>query len=509
MDIRFYNTLTNVEQTFAPLEPPDVRIYSCGPTVYDFSHVGNFRSFLFADLLNRFLTAAGYNVIHAMNLTDVGHMTEDDVADASGEDKMAVASRRLKEAKRAGTLEPGAVEDPDNPFEVARYYTRAFIEDAKTVGMKLAWDYPGKVVHATDHIPEMQELIQKLIGSGHAYVADDGVVYYHVESYPEYGRLSGNDIANLKEGEGGRISEKHQAQKKHPADFFLWKPDAHHIMKWDSPWGEGYPGWHVECSAMAMKVLEREVIDIHTGGEDNIFPHHECEIAQSCGATGHEEFARVWMHPRHLFVEGGKMSKSEGTFYTVGDVLEGKVTGRPVDPGVLRFELIKTHYRANLNFTEKGLHDSANTVRRLREFRQGLEAGGDGRPAQIDGSHPVVAEFLGALSEDLNISAAMAVVFEWMSQPVGDPVESLGVFEIVNNILNVGPVRDGAGREIESLADGGDTGELDPEALCRGIDEARASKDYATADALRDELVSNGYEVRTTPEGTVARRMLA
>ena len=509
MDIQFYNTLTNQEQTFEPLEPPDLRIYTCGPTVYDFSHVGNFRSFLFSDLLNRFLSVSGFNVIHAMNLTDVGHMTEDDIADGAGEDKMAGAARRLKEARKAGVIEAGAVEDPDNPYEVARYYAKAFIEDAKTLGMKLAWDYPGKVVHATDHIPEMQQLIQKLIEREHAYVANDGVVYFNVESYPEYGRLSGNDIANLKEGEGGRISSEHQAQKRHPADFFLWKPDPHHIMKWDSPWGTGYPGWHVECSAMAMKVLEREVIDIHTGGEDNIFPHHECEIAQSCGATGHGEFARFWLHPRHLFVEGEKMSKSKGTFYTVGDIIEGKVTGRSLDPGVLRFELIKTHYRTSSNFTEKGLHDSANTVRRLREFRTRLEEEAKGQTADVDASHPVVSTFLDALASDLNISAAMAVVFDWMSQPVGDPVASLGAFDTINEVLNVAPVRDARGQKIESLAQPEDTSDLDAEAMCRGIDEARASKDYATADTLRDELVANGYEVRTSPEGTSAQKMLA
>lgn len=509
MDIRFYNTLTHQERSFEPLEPPDIRIYTCGPTVYDFSHVGNFRSFLFSDLLNRFLTAAGYNVIHAMNLTDVGHMTEDDVADGAGEDKMAVAARRLKEAKKSGAVDAGAVEDPDNPYEVARYYAKSFIEDAKTLGMKLAWDYPGKVVHATDHITEMQQLIQKLVERDHAYVAEDGVVYFDVGSFPEYGRLSGNDIANLKEGEGGRISAEHQAAKKHPADFFLWKPDPHHIMKWDSPWGAGYPGWHIECSAMAMKVLEREVIDIHTGGEDNIFPHHECEIAQSCGVTGHEDFARFWMHPRHLFVEGEKMSKSKGTFYTVSDVMEGKVTGRPLDPGVLRFELIKTHYRANSNFTEKGLHDSANTVRRLREFRQNLLAGADGQVTEVDGSHPAVEGFLSALADDLNISAAMAVVFEWISQPVPDPVEALAAFDLINQILNVAPVSDATGKEVDLLARSEDESKLDPEALCRGIDEARAAKDYATADALRDELVAHGYEVRTSPQGTTATRMLA
>ena len=203
------------------------------------------------------------------------------------------------------------------------------------------------------------------------------------------------------------------------------------------------------------------------------------------------------------------MSKSKGTFYTVGDIIEGKVTGRSLDPGVLRFELIKTHYRTSSNFTEKGLHDSANTVRRLREFRTRLEEEAKGQTADVDASHPVVSTFLDALASDLNISAAMAVVFDWMSQPVGDPVASLGAFDTINEVLNVAPVRDARGQKIESLAQPEDTSDLDAEAMCRGIDEARASKDYATADTLRDELVANGYEVRTSPEGTSAQKMLA
>ena len=203
------------------------------------------------------------------------------------------------------------------------------------------------------------------------------------------------------------------------------------------------------------------------------------------------------------------MSKSKGTFYTVSDVMEGKVTGRPLDPGVLRFELIKTHYRANSNFTEKGLHDSANTVRRLREFRQNLLAGADSQVTEVDGSHPAVEGFLSALADDLNISAAMAVVFEWISQPVPDPVEALAAFDLINQILNVAPVSDATGKEVDLLARSEDESKLDPAALCRGIDEARAAKDYATADALRDELVAHGYEVRTSPQGTTATRMLA
>jgi cysteinyl-tRNA synthetase len=509
LEISFYNTLTNRFEPFEPIEAPTVRMYTCGPTVYDYCHIGNYRSFLFADLLSRFLTAAGHNVIHAMNITDVGHMTDDTIADGSGEDKMAVAGRRLKEAKKSGSIAPDAVEDPDNPFEVARYYTKAFVEDAKLLGMKLGWEYGENVIHATDHIPEMQSIIARLIEKGNAYIAEDGVVYFSVESFPKYGNLSGNTLSNLKEGEGGRIQSEHQAVKKHPADFFLWKPDPSHIMKWDSPWGTGYPGWHIECSAMAMKALGRDVIDIHTGGEDNIFPHHECEIAQSCCATGEDTFARLWMHPRFLLVEGEKMSKSKENFYTVRDITTGAVTGRPVDPAVLRYELIKTHYRYNINFTKKGIQDSAIAVRRLREFRQGLEDASGGKKIEVGKDYPIVSQFLDALGSDLNMSAALAAINGWISEKPSDPAEALGAFEVINSVLNVAPVLDNRGLTVDTQEVAETNGAADPTALCQRLDEARKAKDYDAADALRDELTDAGYEVRTTPEGTIAQKKLA
>ncbi len=502
MDIRFYNTLTNREEVFEPLDPPNVAMYSCGPTVYDFAHIGNFKSFLFSDVLRRFLELAGYNVTHVMNITDVGHMTDDDVADATGEDKIAVAARKLKEEKKLGKLPDDAISNPDDPFEVAQYFTDAFVEDARLLGIKVAHDYPRNMPRPTEHIDAIQVMIQKLLDKSHAYVADDGVVYFSVESFPEYGRLSGNDLDQLVAGSGGRVLEEHQAIKRNPADFFLWKPDPSHIMKWPSPWGEGYPGWHIECSAMAMKMLRREVIDIHTGGEDNIFPHHECEIAQSCCATGHSHFARYWIHPRYLMVEGEKMSKSKGNFFTVRDVLEGKVTGRPVHPSVLRYELIKTHYRTQTNFTQKGVRDSANAVRRFHEFGQGLVQAANGGATEVGNDHPVVADFLSALSSDLNISAALAVVHNWMGQEVDDPSEALDVFDKINSVLGVADLSDLVKAES---ADDTDTSE----AICKQIDEARASRDYDTADRLRQELIDAGYEVRTAPEGTIAVKQLA
>ncbi len=507
MSIRFYNSLTKSSEEFTSLEPNVVRMYSCGPTVYDFAHIGNFRSFLFADLIRRFLEVEGYDVTHVMNITDVGHMTEDHLADGGGEDKMELAAKRLKEDKKSGKVPEGALDNPDDPYQVAQYFTDAFLDDARKLGMKIAFEYPEHIPHATNHIEDMQEMIAELIKNGHAYIGNDQAVYYSVESFPNYGKLSGNSLDQLREGSGGRVEEADQSNKKHPGDFLLWKPDQSHIMKWDSPWGTGYPGWHIECSVMAKKLLGRDVIDIHTGGEDLIFPHHECEIAQSCGCSGKESFARFWMHARFLLVEGEKMSKSKGNFYTVRDVLSGKVTGRDVHPAVLRYELIRSHYRSNMNFTEKGLRDSAGAVRKLTELNAKLEAQTKGEAAEIDNSYPVIAEFLGALRDDLNISGALGVLFTWISSKPDNPHEALAALRIVNRVLDVAPMEHAA--ELESKEESSGSDAFDVKALCQGIDDARTNKDYAKADELRTKLQDAGYEVRNSPEGTVATKQLA
>ncbi|MEM9367157.1 MAG: cysteine--tRNA ligase [Planctomycetota bacterium] len=503
MEIRFYNTLTNQVEPFEPVNAPLVKMYSCGPTVYDFAHVGNFRSFLFADLLRRFLEAIGLDVWHVMNITDVGHMTDDAAVDGLGEDKMQVAARRLKEDKKSGKVAKGAVANPDDPYEVADYFSQAFLEDGRTLGLKVCHEYPARVPKATRFIDEMQQAISKLIDRQHAYVGSDGVVYYSVESFPTYGRLSGNTLEALRVGAGGRIDEKDQNAKRHPADFMLWKPDPTHIMKWDSPWGAGYPGWHIECSVMSMQVLQTDVLDIHTGGEDLIFPHHECEIAQSCGVTGQDLFARFWMHARFLLVEGEKMSKRTGNFYTVRDILSGKATGSPVHPAVLRLELIKSHYRAHTNFTAKGLTDAANTVRRLTELGTRLREECGDSPKQIDGvSHPVIKAFLDALANDLNVSEAMTVVHAWIASPGDDAAEAYGVLLALDHVLGVWELTgdEDASREPEQeVAD----------SLCALIDEARLARDFSTADAHRQRLIGLGYEVRSSAEGTSAKKKFA
>ncbi len=501
MDIRFYNTLTNSVESFEPLESDCVRMYSCGPTVYDFAHIGNFRSFLFADLIRRTLEFFGHDVHHVMNITDVGHMTDDAVADGAGEDKMEAAAKRVKEDKKSGKVPEGAVDNPDDPFQIAQYYTDAFLEDARQLGVKVAFEYEENILHATQNIDVMQEMISQLIENDHAYVGPDGVVYYSVESFSDYGKLSGNTLDHLQAGAGGRVSDSDQASKRHPADFMLWKADSSHIMKWDSPWGTGYPGWHIECSCMARKRLGRDVIDIHTGGEDLIFPHHECEIAQSRGATGADSFARFWMHARFLMVEGEKMSKSKGNFWTVRDVLEGRATGIEVHPAVLRLELIKSHYRSNMNFTKKGLQDSAGVVKRLRELRTRLESEAP-EPVEVEMSHPVLEAFGSAIADDLNVAGALGAILPWAAGAHPNAAESLAVLDRINTVLAVAPLGE-VGSETSS------SDQLDVASLCAAMDAARAAKDWAESDAIRAQLEEAGYDVKTTPDGTVAEKKLA
>jgi len=430
-----------------------------------------------------------------MNITDVGHMTDGE------EDKMSEAANRVLVNKKSGRVKEGEIADPNDPWQIAEYYTNAFMDDAKKLGYKIA-NEPENVPRATDHITGMQELITKLIDRGHAYVADDGVVYYDVESFPRYGELSGNTLEKLQSGAGGRVSDENQARKKHPADFMLWKPDDHHLMKWDSPWGTGYPGWHVECSVMAQKLLGAEVIDIHTGGEDLIFPHHECEIAQSCGASGKEHFARFWIHARFLFVNGEKMSKSKGTFYTARDVFEGKVpdSGK-VHPSVLRYELIKSHYRQNMNFTAKGLNDSAAVVQRMIELQKSLNEKTGGKFEEVDLSHPVVKEFAENLADDLNISGALGVVLPWVKQKHTDAGEALGVWHRINSVLGIedtGEVSEEDAATIEQA-----------EVWCEEMNSARASKDWDAADAIRQKILDAGFKVNQTKEGATIQKQLA
>jgi cysteinyl-tRNA synthetase len=491
--IQFYNSLTHRVEPFEPIDPPRVSIYNCGPTVYDFAHVGNFRAFVFADVTRRFLELVGYDVHQVMNITDVGHMTEDQLADGGGEDKMAVAIQRLQQAKASGELDDEIVADPTDPYQVAEYYTQAFLDDARALRIQVA-DEPAHLPRATQYVPQMLEVIEKLVDNGSAYVAEDGAVYFSVEQYPEYGRLSGNTIDKLKGGAGGRVSEAHQSVKRHPADFLLWKPDPSHVMKWGSKFGEGYPGWHIECSTMAMFLHHQDTIDIHTGGEDNIFPHHECEIAQACCYSGKPRFANYWLHTRFLMVEGEKMSKSKGNFYTVRQLRE-----QGIDPAVIRYELMKGHYRANADLSTKSLRDdSASAVRRIRDFAHKLEREAQGQTAEVDPHHPALGKFIECLSDDLNVAGALGVVFEFMQGRHPDPAQSLAVLRQFDHVLGVLPRYAGEDEPDEAAL-----------AKCRQIDAARQEKDFATADRLRDELKEAGYDVQQSKQGTTVTPRLA
>jgi cysteinyl-tRNA synthetase len=511
MKIQFYNSLSNQQEEFQPIEPGVVRMYSCGPTVYDFAHIGNFRSFLFGDLLRRSLELLGMKVIHIMNVTDVGHMLEGEA------DKMELAASRVKENKKSGRVKEGAIENPNDPYQIAEYYTQTFLEDARRLSYKVAYEYPQSMPRATQHIDGMLEMIERLLEKGHAYIGSDKVVYFSVQSFPEYGKLSGNTLEKILSGAGGRVSEENQSVKQHPGDFMLWKPDSQHLMKWESPWGMGYPGWHIECSVMARKLLERDVIDIHTGGEDLIFPHHECEIAQSCGASGQRRFANFWIHARFLFVEGEKMSKSKGNFYTARDVFEGRVkgedgkpSGQRFHPAVLRYELIKSHYRANMNFTMKGLLDSRQAVNRFIGFRDDLEKKAAGKTAKVDLSHPVVREFAEALADDLNISAALAVAHMFLKADHSKPEVSLAVWQKINSVLSIAPINEGIEHPIDEASF------AVPEASCMSIDQAlkycaeidaaKKQKDYATADSLRKLILDAGFEVQQSAQGTTIKK---
>jgi len=466
MAIRFFNTLTRFKDEFTPLEPGLVKMYNCGPTVYNFAHIGNFRAYVFADILRRHLEYRGYEVRQVMNITDVGHLTDD--ADA-GEDKMAVAAGREKK----------------DPWQIAEFYSEAFFEDLDKLKIQRAAVYP----RATEHIQQMIEITKKLVAEGKAYVAND-CVYYDVTQFPKYGRLSGNTLEDLQAG--ARIDVN--PDKRNPYDFALWITDESHLMKWESPWGTGYPGWHIECSAMSMDHLG-ETIDIHTGGEDNIFPHHECEIAQTEGATG-KPFVRFWMHTRHLLVDGHKMSKSAGNFYTLRDLLD-----QGYDADAIRYALLNTHYRQQLNFTLDGIDAAKQAVNRLRDFMRSLDdaSAAQDNPEAAAQLARAVEGFESAMDDALNISLALASIFELVKEinrieiSPDDAGRIRGAMQRFDHVLGV--------IEEESMLLDDDVGRLMKER-----EEARKSRDFARADEIRDELQAQGIILEDTPQGTRWKR---
>jgi cysteinyl-tRNA synthetase len=477
MGLVLYNTLTKEKEEFVPLDPERVRMYHCGPTVYSTAHIGNFATFLMADLLRRTLEYLGYPVLQVMNITDVGHLTDDSLADARGEDK----------------LEKKAREEKKNPWEIARFYEEAFHRDRKLLNILPAHHYP----RATEHVPEMVALIEELLAKGLAYQSG-GQVYFEIASFPRYGILSGNTPEELLAGAGNRVEE--DPHKRNPLDFCLWKRDPRHIMQWDSPWGRGFPGWHIECSAMSRRYLG-ELFDIHTGGEDNIFPHHECEIAQSSGGTG-RIFARYWLHRRHILVNGKKMSKSEGNFFTVGDLLAQGLTGLEA-----RYALLKAHYRAQLNFTQEGLLEAKEALRRFRDFIDDMESRPEGPSEDVAAIEEEAAAadraFRSALADDLNISAALAAVFGFIRDAHRMARSRAGGAAGVRRLLGWDKVLGvlHAPEEPGAAPARGRLGAAEIERLLAEREEARRRKDFGRADQVRKLLKEGGVLIKDSPQG--------
>ncbi|MBL4591320.1 MAG: cysteine--tRNA ligase [Phycisphaerales bacterium] len=575
-----YNSLTNKTEAFTPHNPNKITFYTCGPTVYDDAHIGNFRSFLAADLLRRWLesplctlaTSDGEHhgpriVTHVMNITDVGHMTDDTNADGGGLDKMELAKERILEAKKSGKLPSDSEVDPSDPLAIARFYERRFMEDARMLGLKVAIEAeadPTLMPRATDNIEGMKQVICDLLDNSFAYAAGQPgarAVYFDVLKFQAYGDLSGNTLDQLKGGAGGRVDDSQQQEKHHPSDFLLWKEDQSHTMKWDAPahaacegWDQGYPGWHIECTAMALGRLvdgglsnarkDHATIDLHSGGEDNIFPHHECEIAQSCCFTGNDHFANHWFHPRFLMVEGQKMSKSKGTMYTVRELV-----AKGIDPAAIRLELIKTHYRANADFSMQGLKDASRTIERWRRNAQMLSSWQSAGEKSTTNIAQVIENFADALSNDLNVSTAIAAIssldisgpatkgalneaMRWagaigvnkpdtlllpsepnsaaqsietmIDESCGDTERTLAALHLIDNILGV------IFRPIEAAKDTGITlyqpgvsPSPEIEALLAARRDAKKGKDFAAADAIRDQLSAMGLAIMDKPGGKV------
>ncbi len=464
MALRFQNSLSRRKEVFEPLEAGKAGLYTCGPTIYNFAHIGNFRTYIFEDLLKRYLRFRGYEVTHVMNLTDV-------------EDKIIRTCRE--------TGQPLAA--------ITGRYARAFFEDCETLGIDPADHYPA----ATEHIDDMVAIIRALREKGHTYEAN-GSIYFRLKSFPGYGRLSHMDLEQLAEGASGRV-DSDEYETEDARDFALWKAwsEEDGEVYWETELGKGRPGWHIECSAMAMKYLGPS-FDIHCGGVDNMFPHHENEIAQSECATG-KPYVKYWLHSAHLVVENKKMSKSLGNFHTLRDLVE-----KGIDPLAIRWVLLATHYRQPNNFAFDAIDAANQSLSRIRDFRLRL--------AEVKGPGDDLAEaceacetaFTEALDDDLNISGGLAAVFDFIRD--------------VNKRVDGGLIGADGAKNALALLDKLDsvTGVFAPpteaEAPQDVIDrvmarqQARRDKDFARADALRDELLAEGWIIEDTPDGPRVKR---
>ncbi len=463
MKIQFVNTETRKKEEIVPIEDNLIKLYTCGPTVYNFAHIGNFRTYVFEDLLRRTLKYFGYKVDQVMNITDIDDKT------------LAGAIREKKTLK-----------------EYTEPFTNAFFEDLQTLGCEKAEHYPN----ATDFVPQMIEIIETLIDKGIAYKGSDGSIYYSIRKFPSYGRLSHLKLDELKVGASQRVGND-EYEKDNVADFSLWKaydPERDGEIFWESPFGKGRPGWHIECSAMAMSILGPS-IDIHVGGVDNMFPHHENEIAQSEGCS-EKTFVRHWLHSEHLLVDHKKMSKSLGNFYTLRDLIQKGYTGAEV-----RFLLLNAHYRTQLNFTFDGLVAARATLERLSDFTDRMEQiktkEGEDASSLIDQTRNAFKE---GLADDLNISPALAALFE-MIRKVNhlsdrDGLSQKGAANVliflreIDAVLGIMPFEK-AKVEIP----------LELVEALKKREEARQSKNWEEADKQRDLITSSGYIIEDTPSG--------
>jgi cysteinyl-tRNA synthetase len=472
-EIHLHNTLSGKAEAFVPQKRGEVRMYTCGPTVYDYAHIGNYRTFVFQDILRRFLKSRGFRLNHVMNLTDV-----DD--------------RIIANAAAAGV----SIRDYTDK------YVQAFFDDCKALSIEA----PEQWIRATDHIEDMVELIQRLRQKTFTYDSE-GSIYYRIAKFPAYGKLSKIDLSGIQAG--ARV-DVDRYEKESARDFALWKAPKPGEHFWETEIGKGRPGWHIECSAMAMKYLG-ETLDIHTGGIDLAFPHHENEIAQSEAATG-KPFARYWLHAEHLLVEGEKMSKSQGNFFTVRDLFE-----KGYKPSTLRFLLASVPYRKQLNFTFDGLQQAANSVERLRNFAARLkqEKFPAGKQKEMKArAQEAAEEFDAGLSDDLNTARALAAVFDLVRESniamdkgefrQGDVAAVQKLLATFDQIFAV--IEGNDAEKLQALGYGGDSDELgdaEVEKLLEDREAARKRRDFATSDRIRKELSERGILIEDTRDGSV------
>lgn len=461
--MKLYNTLTRKKEDFVPLEDNKVRMYSCGPTVYNFAHIGNLRTYVFMDVLRRVLKHEGYSLKHVMNITDVGHLVSD--AD-EGEDKM------LKTAK----------EQKKSPWEIAEYYTEIFFQDITALNI----EKPEIVSKATEHIGDMLKFVEGLVEKGYAYETSDGI-YFDIGEFKDYGKLSRLDLDEQLAGARVEVNE----EKRHPADFALWKKaPKEHIMQWPSPWGMGYPGWHIECSAMGRKYLG-DVFDIHTGGVDHIPVHHENEIAQSEALIG-KPAVNFWLHGEFMMVNNGKMSKSLGNTYTIADL---KAKG--FNPLAFRYFCLNAHYRNKLNFTWEGMQAAQVSFDRLTEGALVHKAGtAEIEPEVVEGFR---TEFEEAISDDLNIPKALGIA--WNVVRYGK--KSRQLFDLLVEMDSIMGLNIAEAEEKKEPVQ-----ELDSEVeeLINQRQQARKEKNWKLADEIRDQLKGMGIILEDTPQGVKWKR---